>query len=100
MEPRRRGYVYPTPQQFLQIGDESSGKPGRRVVSNLDEKIDVATRTGITAGDRSEDTDAGYAMPGRNPQDVVSFAGEDFVDSHVTYKNRGYFRGIASCSSS
>ena len=100
MEPRRRDHVDTAAQQLLQIGNEPAREPRRRVFADLDKKIDVALRPGITSGDGTEYADARNAMLRGNPKNVIAFAGEDFVDSHIAYKNRGYFFGIASCINS
>ena len=63
----------PTPKEFFQLSHEAAGKPRARILSNLNEKVYIALRSGIAPRHRPEHADARDAMPPGKSENLLPF---------------------------
>jgi hypothetical protein len=61
-----------TTEQFFQLGDQTARKPGARIRSDLDEKIDVTLRSRITTRHRAKHLDLRDAVPASQSENLFS----------------------------
>jgi len=61
-----------TSEQIFQFDDQAAWKPWGHVWTDIDEKVEVAVRSGRTSCHRSEDTDVRRAVFGCDPEDLIA----------------------------
>ena len=65
-----RDHIHPAAQEFLQIGDETAGKPGGAMGTGLNEQVNIAAFGGLPPGRGAEHPDV--------PDPVTSGDAENF----------------------
>lgn len=74
----------PPLQELFQFQDQACRKPGTRLRSSLDQKIDIALRPGLTSRDRAKDPDVIRAVFGSNAEDFFAPLVEEFLRIQMT----------------
>ena len=60
------------PQELFEVGDQTPGKPRRRLAGYVDKNVQVAFESFFAPSDRAENADIGCTVSGSDAQDLVS----------------------------